>query len=182
MIKQVRVRCSLTPPIFGKPKKAKGRLIDFSAFTEQVRASYSASTVLAYYYTAYPALGTRSYSLQARHNFYVYLERRLGFIVRKKPLKRIVTNMQSATVIEKGNMDVEITIDAVDQRDNFDVAVFCSGDSDFLPLINYLRNNGKKVYVYSSRNSVSSELRTGTDGYTDLLSLNNIWGTALRRR
>lgn len=47
----------------------------------------------------------------------------------------------------------------------------------------YLRYAGKKVYVFSSKNNVSEELRTGTDGYTDVLLINkDIWGRELRRR
>jgi hypothetical protein len=40
-----------------------------------------------------------------------------------------------------------------------------SRDSDFLALTTYLRRGKKKVYTFSSKNNVSLELRTGTDGY-----------------
>jgi len=84
---------------------------------------------------------------------------------------------------EKGNMDVEITIDAIHHINKYDTAVFFSGDSDFLALIKYIRNGGKKIYVFSSKNNISEELRTGSDGYTDILSVNDdIWGRDLKYR
>ena len=80
-------------------------------------------------------------------------------------------------------MDVEMTIDAVYLSDKFDTAVLFSGDSDFLALVNYLRNYRKKVYIFSSKNNVSQELRTGADGYTDILKIeSDIWGRELKRR
>jgi len=42
-----------------------------------------------FYYDAYPADGTRGYSLDGKHTFYTYLKKGLGFTVRKKELKRI---------------------------------------------------------------------------------------------
>lgn len=41
----------------------------------------------------------------------------------------------------------------------------------------------KKVYVYSSRNNISTELRTGGDGYNDILNIKaDIWRGELKRR
>ena len=80
-------------------------------------------------------------------------------------------------------MDVEITIDAMHNKDKYGTAVFFTGDSDFLALVTYLRNDGKKVYIFSSRNNISHELKTGGDGYTDILTIHdNVWGRALVRR
>ena len=79
-------------------------------------------------------------------------------------------------------MDVELVIDAVHNFGKYDVAIFFSGDSDFLSLINYLKNTGKKVYVFSSRNNVSSELRTGSDGYFEMKDIEDIWGNDLRHK
>jgi uncharacterized LabA/DUF88 family protein len=80
-------------------------------------------------------------------------------------------------------MDVEMTIDAVHFLKKYDAAVLFSGDSDFLAMVNYLRRDGKKVYIFSSKNNVSQELRTGADGYTDILKIEaDIWGRELKRR
>jgi len=80
-------------------------------------------------------------------------------------------------------MDVEITVDAMHHLDKYGIAVFFTGDSDFLALVSYLRNHEKKVYIFSSKNNVSQELRTGGDGYFDVLELEeDIWGKKLKYR
>ena len=45
-----------------------------------------------------------------------------------------------------------------------------------------LKNHGKKVFIFSSKNNVSQELRTGADGYTDVLDIEGIWGKKLKHR
>jgi uncharacterized LabA/DUF88 family protein len=104
-------------------------------------------------------------------------------VVRKKELKRInVLTTAGESIEEKGNMDVEMTIDSIHHLLKYDLAVFFTGDSDFLALVNYLRNHGKQVFIYSSKNNISQELRTGADGYTDILNVEEIWGRELKHR
>lgn len=165
-------------------QKTKGKVFDLALLKKYLQKRYQSGSIKIFYYDAYPAEGTRDYSLENKHKFYTYLKKGLDFVVRKKELKRIhsITD-QGAIVEEKGNMDVEMTIDAVNLINSYDVAVLFSGDSDFLSLVRYIRNRGKKVYVFSSRNNVSSELRTGSDGYTDVLNIEeNIWRDTLRYR
>lgn len=137
-----------------------------------------------FYYTAYPADGTREYSLKGRHKFFTFLKKELDFTVRKKELKRISVQTEEGPIIqEKGNMDVEIAIDALHHMKNYDEAIIFAGDSDFLSLISYLRKGGKRVIVYSSKKNVSEELRTGADGYMDILKIEElIWGAELKHR
>ncbi|MDP3778418.1 MAG: NYN domain-containing protein [bacterium] len=143
-------------------QKVKGRMFDFEKLKSFLKEKYTAQLIEIFYYTAYPADGTREYSLDGKHKFFTYLKKALGFTVRKKELKRITMHSDGGDSIEeKGNMDVEMTIDAIHTMEKYDIAVFFSGDSDFLALVNYLKHGGKKVYVYSSRNNISEELRTG---------------------
>ncbi|PIP17161.1 MAG: hypothetical protein COX44_01460 [Candidatus Portnoybacteria bacterium CG23_combo_of_CG06-09_8_20_14_all_37_13] len=137
-----------------------------------------------FYYSAYPADGTRDYSLDGRHKFFTFLKKGLKFIVRKKELKRInIITPEGESIEEKGNMDVEITIDALHHIKKYNIAIFFTGDSDFLALVTYLRARGKKVYIFSSKNNISEELRTGGDGYFDVLNIeSDIWGRELKRR
>lgn len=80
-------------------------------------------------------------------------------------------------------MDVEMTIDAIHHKNKYETAVFFSSDSDFLALVTYLKQGGRKVYIYSSKNNVSEELRTGANGYTDVLEIeDDIWGRDLKYR
>ncbi len=165
-------------------QKAKGKFFDYQKLKEFLRERYDASSVTVFYYTAYPADGTRSYSLDGKHKFFTFLKKGLGFIVRKKELKRIhITSEAGEATEEKGNMDVEMTIDAMHHIQKYNIAILFTGDSDFLALVNYIRRDGKKVYIFSSKNNVSKELRTGGDGYLDILNIKeDIWGRDLRHR
>ncbi|MBI5734099.1 MAG: NYN domain-containing protein [Candidatus Kerfeldbacteria bacterium] len=165
-------------------QKVRGKFLDYTKLTNYIKSMYEATSMQVFFYTAYPAEGTRSYNLDGKHKFFTYLEKGLKFVVRKKELKRIsVITEQGESIEEKGNMDVEITIDAVHYSPKYNTAIFFTGDSDFLALITYLRTLGKKVYIFSSKNNVSQELRTGSNGYLDVLVIKeDIWGRNIKRR
>ncbi len=165
-------------------QKSKGRFFDFEKLKSFLKQQHNAKSIKIFYYTAYPAEGTRDYSLDGKHKFFTYLRKGLGVVVRKKELKRITVRSDKGDIIEeKGNMDVEMTIDALHYKNKYDIAVLFSGDSDFLALVTYLRNNGKNIYIYSSKNNISEELRTGGDGYIDVLKISeDIWGRELQHR
>ncbi len=169
-------------------QKSKGKFFDYPKLIEYIQKKFNPKILKVFYYAAYPAEGTRSYSIDGKHKFFTFLKKGLNFTVRKKELKRIkiVHDELGEGIKEKGDMDVEITIDTVHYKNKYGTAIFFSGDSDFLALISYLRRSGKKIYVFSSKNNVSEELRTGADGYCDVLTIDetkdNIWGRELKRR
>lgn len=165
-------------------QKAKGRFFDYGKLRNFIREEFCSSLIEVFYYSAYPADGTRDYSLDGRHKFFTFLKKGLKFVVRKKELKQIsIITPEGESIEEKGNMDVEITIDALHHIKKYNTAILFTGDSDFLALVTYLRARGKKIYIFSSKNNVSEELRTGSDGYFDVLNITkDIWGRELRRR
>lgn len=165
-------------------QKAKGKLFDYEKLRNFIKKEFNGSSVEVFYYTAYPADGTRDYSIEGKHKFFTFLKKGLGFKVRKKELKRIPIIIDKGQIFEeKGNMDVEMTIDATHYIKKYNTAVLFTGDSDFLALITYLKNGGKKVYIFSSKNNISEELRTGGDGYFDVLDIKeDIWGRELKHR
>lgn len=165
-------------------QKAKGRFFDYEKLCSYIKQKFHGISIRVFYYTAYPAEGTRNYSLDGKHKFYTFLKKGLGFEVRKKELKRIsVVSENGESIQEKGNMDVEITIDALHHLNKYQIAILFSGDSDFLALVSYLRSHGKRVYIFSSKNNISQELKTGGDGYFDVLNLDgDVWGRELKRR
>ena len=61
----------------------------------------------------------------------------LGIETRVKPLQEFYGGMK------KADWDVGIVIDAIRASNNVDVIVLVSGDGDFIPLIEYLKNKGK---------------------------------------
>jgi uncharacterized LabA/DUF88 family protein len=166
-------------------QKTKGKLLDFKKLLQYLQERYKTTDLQVFYYDAYPAEGTRDYDTSGKHKFYTYLQRGLGITVRKKELKRIMAadSKFDDGLIEKGNMDVELTIDAVHYLSKYDTAVLFTGDSDFLSLVKFIHARDKKVYVFSSLKNVSTELRTGGDGYIDMLSIDGeIWGRGMRFR
>ena len=164
-------------------QKAKGRFLDYEKTLKFIKENFKALNIKVFYYTAYPADGTRDYNLDGKHRFYTFLKKGLGFEVRKKELKRIsIIDEYGESIKEKGDMDVEITIDVLHHLSKYNTAIFFTGDSDFLALISYLKNNDKKVFIFSSKNNISEELRTGGDGYSDILKINDIWGRELKYR
>lgn len=104
-----------------------------------------------YYYLAYdPTNG-------AQGKFLDFLEI-MGYKVRKKPIKWIKDVRSEQGGYHKGDLDVEITIDALHNRDQYDSVLLFSGDSDFEPLIKYLKYFGKRCVVISTKGHISIEL------------------------
>lgn len=70
--------------------------------------------------------------------------------------------------LKKADWDVGITIDAVRIAPDVDTIVLASGDGDFLQLIEYLKNQGKRTEVIAFGRSASSKLKEATDEFIDL--------------
>ena len=58
----------------------------------------------------------------------------------------------------KGNLDVELVVDALISIDQYDTFILFSGDSDFIPLLRALKEKGKEVIVYSTQGLSAREL------------------------
>ncbi|KKU51706.1 MAG: hypothetical protein A3F26_03430 [Candidatus Ryanbacteria bacterium RIFCSPHIGHO2_12_FULL_47_12b] len=69
---------------------------------------------------------------------------------------------------KKADWDVGLTIDAVRTAEIVDTAVICSGDGDFVPLVEYLKNNGRRVEVLAFGRSTSMKLKEAVDEFIDL--------------
>lgn len=75
----------------------------------------------------------------------------------------------------KGNMDIELTIDALNAAEKVDEVYLLSGDGDFRPLVEELQRRGVRVIVISTVASqppmASDELRRQCDEFLDIASL-----------
>lgn len=162
--------------------KSIGKMVDFAKLTPFLERIFSGHVFRVYYYVAYPATGTRpKEELDRLHRFLTFLKKGLNFVVIKKQLKTInlrnkeghlIYNQKTGNpeTIEKGNLDIELAIDAIRFSSGYDTAILITGDSDFLPVVTYLKKSGnpKKVYIFSTEGNISHELKTGGDGYFDL--------------
>ncbi|HDH99257.1 MAG TPA: NYN domain-containing protein [bacterium] len=70
--------------------------------------------------------------------------------------------------LKKADWDVGITVDAIRISSSVDTIVLCSGDGDFLQLVEYLKNQGKRVEVIAFGRSTSSKLKESADQFIDL--------------
>ena len=69
---------------------------------------------------------------------------------------------------KKADWDVGIVIDAIRTAPALDVVVLVSGDGDFIPLVEYLKNQGKRVEVMAFGRTTSSKLKETADEFIDL--------------
>ena len=69
---------------------------------------------------------------------------------------------------KKADWDVGITVDAIRIAQSCDTIVLCSGDGDFLQLLEYLKNQGKRTEVLAFGRSASTRIKEFTNEYNDL--------------
>jgi len=69
---------------------------------------------------------------------------------------------------KKADWDVGITVDAIRISPTIDTIVLASGDGDFLQLIEYLKNRGKRVEVIAFGRSASLMLKKEADEFIDI--------------
>tara|TARA_Y100000310_G_C20289167_1_gene626370 strand:+ start:242 stop:685 length:444 start_codon:yes stop_codon:yes gene_type:complete len=70
--------------------------------------------------------------------------------------------------LKKADWDVGIAVDAIKTADSVDVTILISGDGDYVPLVDYLKNHGKRVEVLAFGKSTSTKLREAADEFIDL--------------
>jgi uncharacterized LabA/DUF88 family protein len=98
-----------------------------------------------------------------------------GYTMVTKPTKEFVDAMGRRKI--KGNMDIELAVDAMELADHLDHIVLFSGDGDFRSLVEALQHKGKRVSVVSTLATtppmVADELRRQADQFIDLANLQN---------
>lgn len=87
---------------------------------------------------------------------------RLGIETKIKGLKTYYGGLK------KADWDVGMTIDAVRLASGLDTIVLVTGDGDFVPLVEYLKNQGRQVEVIAFGKSTSAELKEVADDFVDL--------------
>ncbi|MGW9231142.1 LabA-like NYN domain-containing protein [Pseudorhizobium sp. NPDC055634] len=96
-----------------------------------------------------------------------------GYKVVTKPAKEFTDSMGRRKI--KGNMDIELAIDAMEQSETVDHLVLFSGDGDFTTLVEALQRKGRKVSVVSTMTTqppmIADDLRRQSDHFIDLASL-----------
>jgi len=69
---------------------------------------------------------------------------------------------------KKGDWDVGLAVDAIKFAPKLDAVIIISGDGDYVPLVEYLQNDGCQVEVASFGKSTSQRLIDAADDFIDL--------------
>jgi uncharacterized LabA/DUF88 family protein len=88
--------------------------------------------------------------------------KKMGIEIREKELQEYPSGFK------KGDWDVGITLDAIRIASSVDVIVLVSGDGDFLQLVEYLKNQGKRVEIMAFGKTTSTKLKEAADEFKDL--------------
>ena len=101
-----------------------------------------------------------------------------GYTVVTKATKEFIDASGRRKV--KGNMDIELAVDAMELAEHVDQIVLFSGDGDFRSLVEAVQRRGVRVTVVSTISSqppmIADELRRQADVFTDLVELQSKLG------
>ena len=99
-----------------------------------------------------------------------------GYTIVSKPAKEFTDSAGQKRI--KGNMDIELAIDAMELAPNVEHIIIFSGDGDFQSLVKSLQRQGVRVSVVSTTRShppmIADELRRQADNYIDLEELRDV--------
>lgn len=99
---------------------------------------------------------------EEEQTFFESLERQ-GFELKIKDLQIFSGGMK------KADWDVGLAVDAIKLADKLDAVVLISGDGDYVPLVNYLKENkGCYVKVMAFGKTTSAKLIEAADDFIDL--------------
>ena len=146
--------------------KALGFDIDYKRLLTEFQSR--GALLRAFYYTA--VIEDQEYSaLRPLTDWLNYN----GYSVVTKPAKEFVDAGGRRKI--KGNMDIELAVDAMELAGHIDQMVLFSGDGDFRPLVEAVQRRGVHVTVVSTLVSqppmIADELRRQADVFTDLTEL-----------
>jgi uncharacterized LabA/DUF88 family protein len=101
-----------------------------------------------------------------------------GYAMVTKPTKSFTDALGHRKV--KGNMDIELTVDAMRLVEHLDHVVLFTGDGDFRALVGALQMRGCRVSVVSTLQTqppmIADELRRQADQFIDLADLEKLIG------
>lgn len=136
--------------VYYTTRQAFSRNFDYNAFWAQVTAGGDVIKAIAY------AVDRGDQKQQA----FQKILRAIGFEVKLKPF------IQRADGSAKGDWDVGITIDALEESADADVVILVSGDGDFSILVDKLRTaKGKRVEVYGVEALTAKSLMDAADQF-----------------
>jgi len=123
--------------------KAEGWFIDQKKLFKYLKQKFKVSKVF-FYFGKDDKNPKQTKFLQKLESF--------GFTLRVKQIKRYRFRI-------KANCDVDLTMDMLLLKDKYRRAVVLTGDGDFLPLFEYLREQSRDIVIMAFTKRTSRELR-----------------------
>lgn len=143
--------------LYHSAKNLYGSRVNYKELIQGLATGRKIIRVLAYVVTSDPQTGEDA--------FFGALEKE-GIELRNKELQIYPGG------IKKADWDVGLAIDAVKLASSLDVIILVTGDGDFIPLVDYLRDGlGKIVEVAAFGRATSSKLRETADSFVDIESI-----------
>lgn len=145
--------------------------IDYKKLLEVFRAK--GRLIRALYYTALPEDQEYS-SIRPLVDWLDYN----GYTMVTKPTKEFTDSSGRRKI--KGNMDIELAVDAMELAEHLDHIIIFSGDGDFRSLVEALQMKGKRVTVVSTLSTqppmIADELRRQADQFIEITDLEEVIG------
>jgi uncharacterized LabA/DUF88 family protein len=166
-----RIAVFIDGPNLYATSKALGFDIDYKRLLTEFQAH--GTLVRAFYYTA--IIEDQEYSsIRPLVDWLDYN----GYTVVTKPTREFIDAAGRRKV--KGNMDVELAVDAMELARHIDEMVLFSGDGDFRSLVKAVQRHGVRVAVVSSiavqPPLVADDLRRQADVFIELKELQQLIG------
>jgi len=82
-----------------------------------------------------------------------------AFEIVSKRVKYIPDDKYETGFIKKCNLDIEMAVDLIREKDNYDTAIIFSGDGDLAYVCRYIQEIfGKTIYIFGARDHLGKEL------------------------
>lgn len=99
-----------------------------------------------------------------------------GYDIVTKPIKVFSDGTR------KADLDIVLVIDVIRRLPTMDAVALMSGDGDYVPMVEYLREHGLRVEVYSFSDAIAEELRLAASEWTDITASKSLHVPSRSRR
>ncbi len=140
--------------------------IDYSKFYKWLHDNFKPINIYFYagiiskkaYFDLYPLKKITDFNFVKNKQKLFYKKlKMMGYIVINKPVASIY-DQTTGSYKRKCNLDVEMTITAIDKINEYSELILCSGDGDFIKLLKYVKGMYKKTIVIAHKNRINDNL------------------------
>jgi len=149
-----------------RTKFGQSSRIDFEVL-KNIYPSMAKDEIGVYHPTAYIVTHRR-----ATHGSFTEVLMALGYQVKESCIDYVVVDSRPVSMHD--DWSVGITVDAVHNMESYDTFVIATGVSQYKHLLNFLRDNGKKVVVLTFETEQTQKLYEGAE--TLFLSEDIVYG------